>query len=426
MPLVEADFETTDAPSQERILGAAQYAPGTEVAAKLIKTVGSNWGKRPLHAPGVVDTSALLTADDIDRLIDSRTLRVSQLWVCNEGRNLPPSTYMSVGEQTRGRSVGATTDVRRVMSLATEGSPDPVKVAQHLANGASLTLNQVDQYIPNLRAMCEQFEEATHIRAGVIIFVTPPSAQAFSLHSDPHDILVMQTHGTKQWEIHPTVWEKKNDPDAQIRHLVMRPGDMLYVPEGTPHVVRTNEEGLSIHQTIQFNVPRYGQLAAKVLMRAFEQYSSERDDQFSGAAPMLNGGGQEIADKLRDSLEEFAEALKGADINNLVDGHLRSATPRQRTLATGRISAIAASDNVNAQTTLRRTVNLDVTAQDERVHTRFGQRSFTSPATTEKYLRAIADTTQSFTSESISDELDEASRLLLCQRLVREGALAVA
>ncbi|WP_159057865.1 MULTISPECIES: JmjC domain-containing protein [unclassified Streptomyces] len=394
------------------------------MAAKLVRTIGSNWGRRPLHAEGVVDISALLTAEDIDRLIDSRTLRVSQLWVCNEGRNLPPSTYMSVGEQPRTRSVGSTADVRRIMTLATEGSPDPVKVAQHVANGASLTLNQVDQYIPNLRAMCEQFEAETHIRAGVILFVTPPSAQAFSLHADPHDIIVMQTHGTKQWEIHPTVWEKKNDPDAQIRRLVMKPGDMLYVPEGTPHVVRTNEDGLSIHQTIQFNVPRYDKVASKVLLKAFEQYC--QDSSLAEPLPPLRGAGPQITERLAPSIAGFAEALKDLDLGALVEQHLESVLPRQRTLATGRLTAIAAADKVTAETPLRRAVPFTVSVEDGAVSTVFGRRRLSSPAHTEKYLTALAETDDTFTTDAVSNEMDAASRLLLCQRLVREGALTLA
>lgn len=423
-PLVETDFATTDAPSGARILGPTHYAPGTEAAAELVKTIGPHWGKRPLHAQGVVDTSALMTAEDLDRLLDSRTLRVSQLWVCNEGRNLPPSTYMSVGEQGRARSVGSTADVRRIMTLATEGSPDPVKVAQHVANGASLTLNQVDQYIPQLRAMCEQFEAETHIRAGVILFVTPPSAQAFSLHADPHDIIVMQTHGTKQWEIHPTLWEKKNDPDAEIRHLVMKPGDMLYVPEGTPHVVRTTEAGLSIHQTIQFDVPRYNELATKVLLLAFEQYC--QDSGLTGPVPLLRDGQPELTENLAPRFDAFADTLKNVDIGDLVGRHLESVVPRQRTLATGRLTAISDSDHVSSETRLRRVVPFEVTAEAGAVHTVFGQRRFTSPARTEKYLTALAETADVFTSDSISSELDAKSRLLLCKRLVREGAITPA
>ncbi|MEV6399227.1 cupin domain-containing protein [Streptomyces sp. NPDC051907] len=423
-PLIETDFATSDAPSDARILGPTHYTPGTEVAAELVQTIGDNWGKRPLHAEQVVDTTALLTAEDIDQLLDSRTLRVSQLWVCNEGRNLPPSTYMSVGEQARTKSVGSTADVRRVMTLAAEGSPDPVKVAQHVANGASLTLNQVDQYIPNLRAMCEQFEAETHVRAGVILFVTPPSAQAFNLHADPHDIIVMQTHGIKHWEIHPTLWEKKNAPDAQIRRLVMKPGDMLYIPEGTPHVVHTSEAGLSIHQTIQFSVPRYDKLAAKVLLRAFEHYCQDAD--LTGPVPALRNGRPEITEHLAPHFEGFAETLRGLNLAEFVDAHIGSIVPRQRTLATGRLTAIAASDTVTAETRLQRAVPFQVSARDGAVHTVFGQRSLQSPAQTEKYLTAIAEAADVFTCASVSTELDALSSLLLCQRLVREGALALA
>lgn len=424
-PLAETDFETVDAPSDRASLGAVGYAPGTGVAAELVRTIGEDWGRRPLHRQGVVDTSGLLSIADIDELIDSRTLRVSQLWVCSMGRNLPPSTYMSVGEQPRTRSVGSTADVRRIMTLASEGSPDPVKVAQHLASGASLTLNQVDQYIPSLRAMCQQFEDETHLRCGVILFVTPPSSQAFSLHADPHDIIVMQTHGTKYWEIHPTLWERENDPGAGVRKLTMRPGDMLYVPEGTPHMAKTSGDGgLSIHQTIQFNVPRYDTVARSVLERSFERFSA--DIAPSGPIPLPRDGGEEMAARIGPALEAFAATLADLDVREMVDQYLESVLPRARTLATGRFSAIAAADGITASTPLRRTTELRVWNEDDRVHTLFGRRCLKTPARTEKTLTALAGTDGTFTPGVLGADLDEPSVVLLCRRLAREGALALA
>ncbi|MEU8779649.1 cupin domain-containing protein [Streptomyces sp. NPDC048606] len=422
-PLAETDFETVDAPSDDAVLGPLGDPPGSEVAAELVRTIGDSWGRRPLHRPGAADISGLLDIDDIDRLIDARTLRVSQLWVCSMGRNLPPSTYMSVGEQPRTRSVGSTADVRRIMTLASEGSPDPVKVAQHLAAGASLTLNQVDQYVPALRAMCRRFEEETHLRCGVILFVTPPSAQAFSLHADPHDIIVMQTHGTKYWEIHPSLWERENDPDAGVRTLTMHPGDMLYVPEGTPHMAKTSAGGgLSIHQTVQFNVPRYETVARRVLERSFERFCEEVA--LTGPIPLPRGGAAEMADRIGPALARFAATLTETDVRELLDRHLESVLPPTRTLATGRFSAVAAADGITAASRLRRTVELRVRGEDHRVHTVFGRRALRTPPHTEKALVALAATQGPFTPGTLGVDLDAASLLLLCRRLVREGALA--
>ncbi|MEU9006806.1 cupin domain-containing protein [Streptomyces sp. NPDC048551] len=425
-PLAETDFETVDAPSDDAVLGPLGYPPGTGVAAELVRTIGDSWGRRPLHRTGVADISGLLGIEDIDELIDSRTLRVSQLWVCSMGRNLPPSTYMSVGEQPRTRSVGSTADVRRIMTLASEGSPDPVKVAQHLAAGASLTLNQVDQYVPALRAMCRRFEDETHLRCGVILFVTPPSSQAFSLHADPHDIIVMQTHGTKHWEIHPSLWERENDPDAGVRTLTMRPGDMLYVPEGTPHMARTSGDGgLSIHQTVQFNVPRYDAVARRLLERSFERFCE--DTGLTGPIPLPRDGAAEMAERIGPALARFAAALADTDVRDLLDRHLESARPPARTLATGRFSAIAAADGITAASELRRTTPLRVRGGEQRVHTVFGRRELRTPLHTEKALMALASTEGAFTPGTLGAAgLDTASLVLLCRRLAREGALTFA
>ncbi|MGV9883263.1 JmjC domain-containing protein [Streptomyces sp. NPDC003006] len=424
-PLGESDLQTLNVPGQSAAPGAVRLPDGADVAANLVKELGDVWGKRSLHRQAAVDTSVLLTPHDLDHLIDARILRVSNLWVCRMGQNLPPSTYMRVGEQTKKRSMGSNDDVRRVLSLASEGTPDPVKVAELLAGGDSLTLNQVDSYVPALRAMCQQFEKETHLRCGVILFVTPPSSQAFNVHADPHDIIVMQTYGTKYWEIHPTLWEKENDPTAKVRKIIMHPGDMLYVPEGTPHMAKTTDDGLSIHQTVQFRVPRYASLAKDILLRAFEEHCDNVG--MGGPIPYPRGNEAELAQHLQTSIKEFAASLTDSDISALLAGHLEKTEPKPRTLASGRIAQIAAADSVTGNTPLRLTWPLKITrsAEEDSVQVLFGRRGLKLPAQAETYLRAISQTDAAFTAVGLTGDLDETSRLLVCRRLVREGVLTL-
>ena len=87
-----------------------------------------------------------------------------------------------------------------------------------------------------------------------VIFWSGPDATA-PVHHDEYDVLAIQLVGTKRWFIsgeEPALtnpWKRigelppaLNDP----RQLDMRPGDLLYLPRGTPHTVTAGEETIHI------------------------------------------------------------------------------------------------------------------------------------------------------------------------------------
>jgi hypothetical protein len=93
-------------------------------------------------------------------------------------------------------------------------------------------------------------------KSEVVAFLTP-AGQRGAAHSDPTDVYVVQLEGTKRWQIWPTpqvrrAGEDKDsfpslpDPDLD---LSLQPGDVLYIPYGTPH--RAAAEGrISLHLTV--------------------------------------------------------------------------------------------------------------------------------------------------------------------------------
>ncbi|EDQ86327.1 uncharacterized protein MONBRDRAFT_11172 [Monosiga brevicollis MX1] len=109
-------------------------------------------------------------------------------------------------------------------------------------------------------------------------YVTPPGAQALKPHTDPYDVLVIQTYGEKQWTIctpQPAGAQNRTDAEkAQLQEIVrhsiqgctqyeawqlakmecqaitLKAGDVLYLPKGIIHYATTTESMGSTHITL--------------------------------------------------------------------------------------------------------------------------------------------------------------------------------
>ncbi|HEY0131851.1 MAG TPA: cupin domain-containing protein [Allosphingosinicella sp.] len=98
------------------------------------------------------------------------------------------------------------------------------------------------------------------------------------VHYDNRDNLVFQLHGRKRWYVSTEPpglqnnWKHIGEPLAQLRrHKVIDvgPGDLLYIPRGTPHTVDSVSE--SLHLAVLF-VPT---TLRDVLIAAIDQMSDE-------------------------------------------------------------------------------------------------------------------------------------------------------
>ncbi|TYZ58461.1 hypothetical protein PybrP1_007979 [[Pythium] brassicae (nom. inval.)] len=116
-----------------------------------------------------------------------------------------------------------------------------------------------------IAAVCSalQRELMQHVNAN--IYWTPPGEQGFALHIDDHCVFVIQLKGKKNWHLKPHVgalpalYSDLSKPldIGPTRHLILEPGEVLYLPRGTPHCADTR--GLdedSIHLTIGVEVER--------------------------------------------------------------------------------------------------------------------------------------------------------------------------
>ncbi|WP_370586033.1 JmjC domain-containing protein [Tessaracoccus sp. MC1679] len=242
-------------------------------------------------------------------------------------------------------------------------------------------------------------------------YLTPPGSQGFALHSDSHDVIVFQTYGAKEWEVHD---------DAGAHQVMMTPGTSMYLPTGTPHMARTQATA-SLHVTVGINRYVWRDLVQKVI----DPVLASKD--LDGALPAeLFHDKHALAEALRAKVEEVAAALTGAD----VDGVLRRfetsfATGRQPVLGGGLLDRLAV-DSIDAGTRIRRRPGSSMTLRDagDTVELLLGDRLVAVPSRIKGVVEGLAGRDGDFPAGDI-EGLDEAGSLVLARRLVREGFLEV-
>lgn len=124
------------------------------------------------------------------------------------------------------------------------------RLREHWRAGSSIILNSADVLVPWLGRYCRSIESWLGHPVTSRIYLSPPRSAAFPLHQDGHDVFILQLFGEKQWRL----WEPTGtngtlptcEPD---RNVVLRPPDVLYLPKGMWHEVKTGDD-CSIHATI--------------------------------------------------------------------------------------------------------------------------------------------------------------------------------
>ncbi|HEV7660274.1 MAG TPA: cupin domain-containing protein [Allosphingosinicella sp.] len=165
--------------------------------------------------------------------------------------------------------------------LTFEGWLDLAEVYKAYDDGHSLLLNQAQKRHPATGRLCRQIEIALtgagilltrHI--GANLYLSPPKSQGFSIHYDPHDVLILQLEGTKHWRVYerrfPVPVEPPSAPFTAAeagpvgQEFEVGPGDLLYLPRGVLHEARTSASS-SLHLTLSIEQATWRDLFAIIL-----------------------------------------------------------------------------------------------------------------------------------------------------------------
>ncbi len=247
-------------------------------------------GKRPLLRGGAIaDVRAIASLDDIDRVITGSGLRAPGVRVVKDGTVLPQDRYTS--PSTLGYA--GLTDV-----------VDPAKVTRLFRGGATIVLGTVDLLLPRLHELCKNVEMDVGHPVDANVYIAPPGANAFQVHCDAQDILVIQVYGGKRWTLfdhivpNPGGGRMLPGLDAPSTVYDLRAGDVLYVPRGMPHLVRTDTSS-SVHVTLSINTLTWTDLLTDLTARIL------RSDAYSRPLPM----GRDVARQAEPLLKQYADEL---------------------------------------------------------------------------------------------------------------------
>jgi JmjC domain len=250
-------------------------------------------------------------------------------------------------------------------------------------------------------------------------YYTPRSAQGLPVHHDTHDVFVLQVSGEKRWLVYEPALElplkdqryspELGAPGDAIEDRVLRPGDMLYLPRGWLHEALTSDMG-SLHLTIGVNVVTW--------LDAFKAALDEIADDIRFRRSWQSADGTD------DLVEALRERLGSADVERRARAKL---VRTRRPIRDGQLRQLRALENLAADTAVERnpTVLVDLTERVGGVSLSFEGRELTFPVHAREEVTAIIDADDAFTPAELPGSLDEAGRLVLVRRLVREGLLRI-
>lgn len=143
------------------------------------------------------------------------------------------------------------------------GGLDLARVRGAFADGHTIVLNGVEQYVRAIASLSHSVEVELNFPTRVNAYLTPPESIGFEPHYDPHDVLVLQVQGSKVWRLSdapavpPHEMQRREGVGAGTPlpvELRLETGDVLYVPRGRIHAAETASEP-SVHLTVGIHAP---------------------------------------------------------------------------------------------------------------------------------------------------------------------------
>jgi bifunctional lysine-specific demethylase and histidyl-hydroxylase NO66 len=293
--------------------------------------------------------------------------------------------------------------------VAMTGLADPAKVLAAIDAGATLVLQALHRYWEPLRRFCRSLESELGHPCQVNAYFTPPGARGLALHTDSHDVFVLQAFGTKRWEVH--------SPDG-VWDLRLEPGDALYMPTGTPHAA-TAQESLSGHLTVGILTDCWRDVLSDLVAETLADPSFER------RLPVgWHHRPEQLAAELTDRIDELRARLEKVDAGEAVRHRTqRFWTGRPPALAGGLLDRVRLAGLDDESVVRRRAAAVfQLQLDPDALVLLLGDRLLRMPRWLQPAVERLAGRQPVRVAEL---DLDPQSRLVLVRRLVREGLLEV-
>lgn len=358
---------------------------------------------RPDYYKGILNT------DDIDLFFQNKSLLASSLRVCKEGNEVPAYKW------NRGKSNLADND----------------KLFKFFNDGNTIIINTGNNSITKLTNYCQDLERELQFHLQFNIYITPVSAKGFANHYDDHDVIILQTTGTKIWRLYSIPFELPCS--KQSHHQFMKdkyelgeptfeqelePGDLLYIPRGLVHDAITTDSAsvhitLGLHPTYRFDLLQ-------------EMVSLAQDElEFRKAVPsrMFESDRTGFASDFKQLCHSFIDNL---DIDSLLETKFENfLTSRVSEDKNRFLDSIQAHKlNLNYILSRRENVIYKIERDKEKIYIKFYNKKLEFPLFTELSLQTFWQE-KSFCIKDIGGLISDSGKIELASKFVREGFLRI-
>jgi hypothetical protein len=294
------------------------------------------------------------------------------------------------------------------------GSADVRRVLAEFERGATVVLQALHHTHSPLAAFCRDVEAELGHPVQANAYLTPRGSQGLPVHHDTHDVLCLQVAGEKRWLVYEPVFElplrdqryteAMGAPGEPVLDLVLRPGDTLYLPRGWLHEALTSESD-SLHLTIGIVAHTWLDAVRAALDECADDVEFRRSVPDDGVASA-------------DLLARLGARLDPAEVARR---KRRRLVDTRRPVLPGQLSELRSLDELDVSTLLERrpTALFDLDGTE----LVFEGKRVAVPEHARAELEAIAAADGPFRAADLPGRLDEAGRLVLVRRLVREGFL---
>jgi hypothetical protein len=310
------------------------------------------------------------------------------------------------------------------------------RVYAAFCEGSTIRLGGVDRFWAPLALFKAALAERLSAGITVNLYLTPPSSQGFVAHYDNHDVFVLQLFGSKRWHLGEPKYELPgfgfshlsarfprqtlaNDSPHLAESVLLRAGDLLYLPRGFYHKPVAEEEA-SLHLTVGVHPVYWGEVLARAVeFAALDQLPLRR------ALPPGFAGDPGARRSLAGTYAELARAFAGADaFADALDSLVREKCGAETAPGDGHFASLDRLESVGPETVVEKRHGLTcfVEERQDGAAIRFGQNFVGGPQALAPAFEFVR-THRRFRVADLPGPLSDRSKSVLARRLIREGLL---